>query len=256
MIDSHCHLHYEPYKDDLGEVINRAVANGVYRFILPGTDKDTHKDLIALSEKYPGVCIPTIGVHPTIINENENYKAELEEVERLLNERPVNFVAVGEIGLDYFWSQDYKEQQKEAFVLQLNLARKFKLPIIIHTRDAWGDTLDIMENFTDLKGVFHCFSGTDDDWARIEKMKNMYVGLNATISYKNYVSLDVLPKIPLERIILETDGPYLAPAPYRGKRNEPSYIPLFATKIAEIFSVSVEDLDKITTFNTEKLFNL
>lgn len=256
MIDSHCHLHYEPYREDLEAVIERATSVGVSHFILPGTDSATHGDLIALCRSHPGVCIPTVGVHPTIVNENDNFKDELLEVERLLVEKPVDFVAVGEIGLDYYWSKEYKEQQKEAFVFQLLLAEKYNLPVIIHTRDAWGDTLDIMQNYPHIRGVFHCFSGTHEDWGRIKEMQNMYVGLNATVSYKNYVSLDVLPEIPLDRILLETDGPYLAPAPYRGKRNEPSYIPLFVPKIAEVYGVTVEDIDKITTFNTKKLFNL
>lgn len=256
MIDSHCHLHYDPYDEDRDLVIERAIEAGVGCFILPGTDSKTHQALIALARLRPQVCIPTMGLHPVMVNESEDYKAELAEVADLLEKRPVNFVAVGEIGLDYYWSQDFKDVQKEAFVFQLEIARKHNLPVIIHTRNAWSDTLDVMDQYRDLKGVFHCFSGTNEDWQRIKTMNNMMVGLNATISYKNYASADVLPQIPMDRILLETDGPYLAPAPYRGKRNEPSYIPLFMEQLAKIYGISVDQLDKITTFNTEKLFNL
>lgn len=256
MIDSHCHLHYDPYDEDRDEVIQRAILAGVTQFILPGTDSVTHENMFDLVKRYPNICFATLGVHPTVINEAQNSYDEVKVIEKYLQNPPVRIVAIGEIGLDYYWSQDFKEQQKKAFVAQLDLARKHKLPIIIHTRQAWDDTLDTLENYRDLEGVFHCFSCDENQWQRVKTFEKMRIGLNATVSYKKYAAIDILPKIPLERIILETDGPYLAPAPYRGKRNEPAYIPLFAGQIAGIFGKSVEEFDKIATFNTRSLFKI
>lgn len=257
MIDSHTHLCVERFDEDLNEVISRAVAQGVDRFIIPATRDDEHERLFATVAKYPDKMFATIGLHPTDINENPDYKAHLQNVAKIAENPPMRLVAVGETGTDLHWGVDYIEEQKEGFRFQIELAIKHDLPIIIHTRDSWAETFEVLEPYAGrVRGVFHSFAGGKDEIDRIEKIGGFYYGINGTVTYKNSILPAALEHIPLDKILLETDAPFLPPVPHRGERNESSYIPLIAAKVAEVKGVTTSALAEIATRNTELLFSL
>ena len=251
LIDTHCHLYLAEFKEDIENIIERAKNNGVSKFYLPSVDSETTESLLSLEKQFSGECIAMIGLHPCSVK--ENYKHELQLVNDLLNKR--TFVAIGEIGLDFYWDSTYKTQQYEAFELQMNWALSKHLPIVIHTRNAMQETIDVVKPFSakGLKGIFHCFSGNYDNAKAIIDM-GFLLGIGGVITYKNSGLQEVISKIDLKHIVLETDAPYLTPVPYRGKRNESSYLKFIATKLAEIKNVTVEDLAAITTANAEKIF--
>ena len=251
LIDTHCHLYLDEFKEDIENIIERAKNNGVSKFYLPSVDSETTESLLALEKQFSGECIAMIGLHPCSVK--ENYKHELQLVNDLLNKR--TFVAIGEIGLDFYWDSTYKTQQYEAFELQMNWALSKHLPIVIHTRNAMQETIDVVKPFSakGLKGIFHCFSGNYDNAKAIIDM-GFLLGIGGVITYKNSGLQEVISKIDLKHIVLETDAPYLTPVPYRGKRNESSYLKFIATKLAEIKDVTVEAVAAITTANAEKIF--
>lgn len=251
MIDTHCHLYLKEFKNDLQEVIDRALTAGISKFYLPCIDSSVIGDMLHLEESYKGVCIPMIGLHPGSVN--TDYIQQLEEVEGWLQQR--KFAAVGEIGLDFYWDMTFQKQQYICFDRQIEWALQFKLPVVIHSRNATRECIDVVKRHhaNGLTGVFHCYGGSYELALEIIAC-GFYVGIGGVITYKNAGLAEVVAKIPLEHMVLETDAPYLSPVPFRGKRNESSYLSLVAQKIAQVKGVSVEEVVAITTANAEKLF--
>ena len=249
-IDTHTHLYDETLIAD-EQQIQRAIDAGVTRMYMPNCDSDTIDDMLQLADQWPENCLPMMGLHPTYVK--ENYNDELAIVEKWLGDR--QFYAVGEIGLDYYWDMTFKEQQIIAFERQIDLALQHNLPIVIHSRSSTQDCIDIVRKKQNgqLKGVFHCFSGTTDEAKQIMEL-GFYLGIGGAFTYKKSTLPDTLKEIGLSHVVLETDAPYLAPVPYRGKRNESSYIPVIAVKVAEVLEVSYLDVERITTENAEVLF--
>jgi len=251
LIDTHCHLYAQEFNDDRDAMIERAIQQGVEQFYLPAIDSTEIDGMLALEEKYPGVCIAMMGLHPCYVK--ENYQAELAIVKDWLDKRP--FAAVGEIGLDFYWDSNFKEQQCEAFNLQMNWALAKNLPIVIHTRNAMQETIDMVKPFAakGLKGIFHCFSGSYESAQQIINM-GFLLGIGGVITYKNAGLGEVLLNIGLEHLVLETDAPYLTPVPFRGKRNESSYLQYVIEKLSDIKQISKEEIAAVTTANAERLF--
>jgi len=250
-IDTHTHLYNEQFDADRPEIIEKAIAAGVNKMYLPNCDHTTIEPMMAMVEKWPQHCFPMMGVHPCYIK--ENYKEELKIAEAWLQK--ATFSAIGEIGLDYYWDKTFIAEQKEAFNLQMDWALQLNLPIVIHTRDSLQDGIDMVRNKQNgnLKGIFHCFGGTLEEAKQIIDF-GFYLGIGGVSTFKKSILPEILHEIPLQHIVLETDAPYLAPVPYRGKRNESSYIPLIGTKIAEIKQCSVAEVAETTTLNAELIF--
>ena len=249
--DTHCHLYSEAFDNDRIEMMERGRQSGVEKYYLPAIDSSTHEAMLRVEKEFPQ-CEAMMGLHPCSVN--KNYKNELQIVEEWLAKKL--FVAIGEIGLDYYWSTEFREQQKEAFIIQMQWALNKNLPIVIHTRNAMQPTLDAVKPFADkgLRGIFHCFSGSKEEAQQIINF-GFYLGIGGVITYKKSGLPEALENIPVERIILETDAPYLPPVPHRGKRNESSYLPFIAAKLAEVKHISLEEVAAITTANAEKIFN-
>jgi TatD DNase family protein len=252
MIDTHAHLYSEEFDTDRDEVVKRAVENGVTQLIIPSTDMNDYNSMMKLCNSYPAICFPAVGLHPTSVK--DDYEQELDFVEKQLTLN--KFVAVGEIGIDCYWSMDYIVQQRIAFEKQIKWAEQHNLPIIIHARDAFAEIFAILDRIHNprIKGVFHGFSGTCEDYLKIKEYGTFKVGIGGVITFKNSKLPQVLDIIPIEDILLETDAPYLTPHPHRGKRNESSYIPLIAQKIADIKHLNVEEVAEITSRNATILF--
>lgn len=253
LIDTHTHLYLKEFKQDIKQVIQRARMAGVEKFLLPAIDSAVVDDLLDLENTYQGICYAMIGLHPVSVN--ENYKNELDLVANMLSKR--NFIAVGEIGLDYYWDTTYKSQQIEAFSLQMQWALQYHLPIVIHTRNAMRDTIDLVKPYASkgLRGIFHCFGDTNTIAKEIIDM-GFYLGIGGVVTYKKANLEESLSDIPLENIVLETDAPYLTPQPHRGKRNESSYLTFIAEKLASIKGVTMEEVASITTNNANSIFGL
>ncbi|TKK69767.1 TatD family deoxyribonuclease [Ilyomonas limi] len=249
-IDTHCHLYSEEFSGDIDELLNRAKKAGVEKFYLPAIDSNTLEAMLALEAKHPA-CIAMIGLHPCYVN--AGYEQELAIVKEWLDKR--KFTAVGEIGLDYYWSTEFATQQVAAFNQQMQWALDYNLPIVIHTRNAMQPTIDAVKPFADkgLRGIFHCFSGNAHEAHQIVNL-GFYLGIGGILTYKKSGLPEAIQNISLEKIVLETDAPYLPPVPYRGKRNESSYIPIIAQNLAEVKNTSLEEVAAITTANAEKIF--
>lgn len=250
-IDTHTHLYDEQLMAEEDAMINRAIAAGVTRMYMPNCDSSTIDTMMHLAKKWPANCLPMMGVHPCYIK--ENYESELNNAVQWLEKE--KFYAIGEIGLDYYWDLSFKTQQQEAFERQIDWALQYNLPIVIHSRESTQDCIDIVRKKQNgsLRGIFHCFSGTGNEAEQIIDL-GLYLGIGGVVTFKKASLADIVKATPLEYIVLETDAPYLAPVPYRGKRNESSYIPLIAAKIAELKSMPVEEVAGITTQNAEKIF--
>ena len=253
-IDTHTHLYDKAFDSDITNVVERAKIAGVKKVILPGIDSNTHSKLLKLAEKFPDYTLPAIGVHPTSID--LNYEKELEFVYDNIESLP--YCAIGEIGIDKYWSKEFISQQKIAFEQQLILSAKKNLPVIIHSREATEDIFDVLERVKshNIRGVFHAFSGSIESFKKLDNFGEFMVGIGGVLTYKNASIAKVIESIPLNRIVLETDAPWLTPAPYRGKRNESSYIPIIAAEIAKIKGCSVAEVAEQTTINATKLFNI
>lgn len=250
-IDTHCHLYTADYKNDLSNVILKAESQGVNRFYLPCIDSSVFNDMLLLEKQYPNKCFAMAGLHPCSVE--AGFMQELSQVEDF--SKKISLPAIGEIGLDFYWSTEFKNEQYEAFGMQMEWALKEKLPIVIHTRNAMQETIDFVTPYAQkgLKGIFHCFGSTYEDAVNIMDM-NFYLGIGGVLTYKKSGLGEVLKKVPIEKIVLETDAPYLTPVPFRGKRNESSYIKIIAEKLAEVKNVSLEEVAAITTANAEKIF--
>lgn len=253
--DTHTHLFAEQFDEDREAVIKNAISKGVNKLLLPNIDIESIQPMLELCEKYPENCLPMMGLHPGSVD--HEYLDKLRIVETEL-QKEGKYVAVGEIGLDYYWDKTYINEQKEAFRQQVVWAKLMKLPVVIHTRDSFDDAFEIISEEKDdnLKGVFHCFTGTLEDAEKIMALKDFYLGIGGVVTFKNSGVDKIVKDIPLEYLVLETDSPYLAPVPYRGKRNESAYILEIANKLAEIHGVSLEDIACITTANASKLFKI
>lgn len=251
LIDTHTHLYVSAFRNDVDQVIARAENEGVRRFYLPAIDSGEIAAMLDLEARYPQKCIAMMGVHPCSIK--EDYRAELDIAAGWLSKR--RFAAVGEMGLDYYWDKTHIAQQQEAFHEQISWALHYKLPIVIHSRDSMDDCIALVKERQngDLRGIFHCFTG-DLEAARKIIDLGFYLGIGGVLTYKNSGLGDVLKEIPMEHIVLETDAPYLTPVPFRGKRNESSYIKYVAARLAEIKNRSVEEVAAVTTANAEKIF--
>ena len=250
LIDTHTHLYDERLLADEGQ-IQRAIDAGVTKMYMPNCDSNTIEGMLQLADKWPANCMPMMGLHPCYVK--ENYKDELAIVADWLGKR--KFYAVGEIGLDYYWDMTFKAQQIEAFEYQIDLALQHDLPIVIHSRESTQDCIDIVRKKQNgkLKGIFHCFSGTMEEVRQVVAL-GFYLGIGGVVTYKKTNLPEIITELSLSHVVLETDAPYLAPIPYRGKRNESSYIPVIAKKIAEILNIPLTEVAAITTANAEKVF--
>lgn len=251
-IDTHCHLYADEFKDDINEVIAIAQKASVQKFYLPAIDSSTHEKMIAVENQFPDSCMAMMGLHPCSVN--ETVQVELNIIEEWLIKR--KFVAIGEIGLDFYWDKTFTEQQYIAFEVQMQLALEQQLPIVIHTRNAMQETINMVKPFAQkgLNGIFHCFSGSYENAKQIVDI-GFYLGIGGVITYKNAGLPQVLQNIGLENMVLETDAPYLSPVPFRGKRNQSSYIPIIAQKLADTKNCTIEDVARITSQNAKKIFN-
>ena len=251
--DTHTHLYSEAFEDDRKEMIARAIAQNITRFFIPAIDSTYTKAMLQLEEDFPRHVFLMMGLHPTSVK--DNYKEELKHVEELLSKR--SFVAIGEIGIDLYWDTSTLKIQQDAFRLQIQLAKQYKLPIVIHCRDAFNEIFQILEEEKDddLFGIFHCFTGTIEQ-AHQAISYNMKLGIGGVITFKNGKIDQFLNQIDLKHIVLETDAPYLSPTPYRGKRNESSYIIKVLDKLSDIYNIPQEKIAEITTLNSKAIFNV
>lgn len=252
-IDTHTHLYLEEFKLDLDQIIQRAKENGLVNVLLPNIDVNTIPEVDAMCQDYPEIARGMMGLHPCSVN--ENYQHDLEIIGKKLYSN--TYIGVGEVGLDLYWDKTNFEIQKQAFITQINWAKELNLPLSIHTREATTEALQIIETLQDgsVKGVFHCFGGSVEEARRVHDL-GMYLGLGGVTTYKKTNLPDILNQFGLDRIVLETDAPYLTPVPHRGKRNESAYIPIIGARIAEILSVDIREVSLITTKNAKEVFKL
>jgi TatD DNase family protein len=251
LIDTHTHLYLNDFKNDIDEVMQRAKAAGVQKFYLPAIDSSETENLLALENKYPENCFAMIGLHPCSVK--ETYKEELDAVYQWLQKR--KFAAIGEIGLDLYWDKTFTDEQYESFHKQIEWAFQFDMPIVIHSRNAMQQSISAVKEYSakNLRGIFHCFSGTLQNALDIIET-GFYLGIGGVVTYKNSGLAEVIKNVDLKNIVLETDAPYLTPVPFRGKRNESSYLKFIVEKIADIKNISAEEVAEVTTINTEKIF--
>lgn len=253
LTDTHTHLYSEAFDKDRKEMMNRAIEVGVKRFFVPAIDSSYTEAMYDLERQFPTEVFLMMGLHPTSVK--DDYKKEIELVKQAFEER--SFYAVGEIGIDLYWDTSTLDIQKIAFKEQIQLAKKYKLPIVIHCRDAFDEIFDVLETEKDddLFGIFHCFTGTLEQ-AKKAISYNMKLGIGGVVTFKNGKIDTFLDQIDLKHIVLETDSPYLAPVPYRGKRNESSYLQLICKKLSETYNLSEEKIAKITTENSKDVFGV
>ncbi|HEY4207234.1 MAG TPA: TatD family hydrolase [Puia sp.] len=253
LIDTHCHLYNKEFAQDIDAVIQRAEKEGVEKFYLPAVDSESHEAQIALQDRLPDRCIGMMGLHPTSVK--ADFEDELKLVEDWLEKRA--WAAVGEIGLDFYWDRTYEKEQYLAFHRQIEWALHYKLPIVIHSRESMQESIGVVREHQKgaLGGIFHCFTGNYEAARQIIDL-GLYLGIGGVLTYKNAGLAEVLKDVPLEHLVLETDAPYLSPVPFRGKRNESSYLQYIVAKLAEVKGVSVEEVARITTGNAQKIFGI
>ncbi|MES2732702.1 MAG: TatD family hydrolase [Bacteroidota bacterium] len=246
MVDTHAHIYADEFSSDRADMLERGFEKGLSHIWMPNIDHTSVDGMLELEAKYPKQCIPMMGLHPCYVK--KDFEKELYQVENWLNRR--KFLAIGEIGLDFYWDTTFRAQQEEAFRVQVRWAHQHRLPIIIHCRNSFQETVALLEEMAipDLRGIFHCFSGNLDD-ARKAIELNFLLGIGGVVTFKNGGLDKVLPEIELKHLVLETDCPYLAPVPHRGKRNESGFLPLIAQKIADLKQVSMEIVAETTTQN-------
>lgn len=254
MIDTHCHIDDPQYAEELDVFLESQKADGVELILVPGVDSSSVKDVLEVCDKYPGYLFPALGLHPE--NVKEDWQEQLTTIKaavdaRMQSDNPL--IAIGEIGLDYHWDVTFKEQQHEALREQMRWAAQWHLPVMIHSRDATEDTLNILREFPSVKGVMHCFSGSHEVAEQVVKMGYL-LGIGGVLTFKNCKLAEHLVGIPLESLILETDAPYMAPVPYRGKRNESRWMWHVIERLAQVYNCSIEHVNEVTTANAKALF--
>ena len=254
MIDTHTHLYSEEFDEDRKEMIARAIGKGVSKFYLPAINSETHEKMLALETEYPTQIISMMGLHPCYVKP-ESWEQELKLVEEYLDKRP--FAAIGEIGIDLYWDKTTLDIQVKAFEQQIDWAIERDLPIVIHTRESFDEVFEVLDRkrHPKLRGIFHCFSGNLEQAQRAIDL-NFILGIGGVVTFKNGKIDQFLNQIPLNKIVLETDSPYLAPVPNRGKRNESSYLDLIVGKLVNIYNKDFAEIDRITTENAEKMFSI
>ncbi|MDA0195103.1 MAG: TatD family hydrolase [Bacteroidetes bacterium] len=250
-IDSHAHIYSKKFKTDVDDVINRSIDSGVTKIYMPNIDHTSIDDMLELELRFPEVCIPMMGLHPCSIN--RDFQKELYVVEEWLQKRP--FVAVGEMGTDLYWDQSFWAEQQEVFKIQSEWAIQYDIPIVIHCRETIDDTISLVKELkTDrYRGIFHCFTGSVEQAIEIEKL-GFWMGIGGVSTFKHGGLDEVIPAINIKSIVLETDSPYLSPVPHRGKRNEPSYIPIIAKRVSELKGMELEEVAIETTRNCLSIF--
>ena len=251
MIDTHCHLYLDDFDADRPAIIERANTESVGRFYLPAIDSSIITRMLKMEEDYPGQCFAMMGLHPCSVK--ENFEEELQIAEQWLARR--KFAAVGETGLDFYWDKTFTAQQYTAFRTQVGWAKKYNIPVVIHSRQSTPECIDVIKEMhdTSLTGIFHCFGGSLEEAQQITEL-GFHLGIGGVLTYKNSGLAGVIEKLPLDNIVVETDAPYLTPVPFRGKRNESAYLKYVVQKIADVKKISVEEAAAITTFNAQQLF--
>ena len=252
-IDTHSHLYDEAFYGEEAAAIERAVNSDVTGIIFPDIDSTSRDKMFRIADAHKGTVFPCLGLHPTSID--GNWKIEFEKMHQWIS-HPIH--AIGERGMDCYWSKEFIEEQKEAFSLQLEMSARMSLPVIIHSRESTELIIDILKKHRhlDLRGVFHAYSGSIETYRELQKLGNWYIGIGGVLTYKKASIAETVKSIPLDRILLETDSPYLTPVPFRGKRNESSYIPHIAEKLATLTDRSIEEIAEVTTKNAKKLFGI
>jgi TatD DNase family protein len=252
LVDTHAHVYVKEFDADRPAVLQSARDAGLGKIYMPNIDADSIDSMLEVEMRYPGFCFPMMGLHPCSVK--ASFEKQLYPMEAWLGKR--SFAAIGEMGTDLYWDKTFWEQQREAFQIQVGWAKKFRLPLIIHSRDSIEETLALLESAADknLKGILHCFTGTVEQARRATEL-GFYLGIGGVATFKNGGLDTVLPAVPRDRIVLETDSPYLAPVPHRGKRNEPAFIRLVAIRVAALLGVGVEDLIEITSRNAASVFS-
>lgn len=253
MIDTHCHIDAPQYADHLPDFLALQQAHGVEAMLVPGVDASSIESVGRLADAYPDYLFPALGLHPE--NIHDDWQQQLEQIRTELFAPHRRYIAIGEIGLDYHWDTTHKEQQHIVLRTQMQWAEQLHLPVMIHSRDATEDTLSILREFPNVKGVFHCFSGSREVAQQILQM-GYYLGIGGVLTFKNCKLAEHLSVVPPDRLLLETDAPYMAPVPHRGERNESRWMHLVAERLANIYKVSADDICRITTCNARTLFSL
>ncbi len=253
LIDTHSHIYSEDFNDDIDEVLQNAYNNDVKKIILPNIDSGTIKRLMDLSNSYPHICYPLMGLHPTSVS--KDYKEELSAVEYWLDK--YKFYGIGEIGIDLYWDTTYLKEQLDAFRYQIKLAKSLNLPIVIHVRDSFNEVYSVVQDEQDgtLNGIFHCFSGDEIEAQKVIDVGFM-LGIGGVVTFKNSNLNQVIEKVDLKNLVLETDAPYLSPEPKRGRRNESSFLVYVAQKVSEIYQLPLKEVADITTTNARSLFGI
>jgi len=256
MIDTHSHIYGEEFDEDRSSVVERARQAGVEAILLPNVNMDSIRPMLNLCSEHPGFCYPMMGLHPEDVR--DDYSKVLDMMYEELNSAGNRYIAIGEVGLDFYWDETYRSQQIEAFERQVCWARDFNLPLVIHTRSAHRELVDVMKDHRNdaLTGIFHCFGGTQEEAEELLTFEGFVLGIGGVVTYKKSTFPDVLRNVPLERIVLETDAPYLAPMPHRGKRNESAFVADTMKRIAEIYEMEPSEVDKVTTATAKRLFRL
>ena len=251
LIDTHTHLYLKDFSEDIEEVMKRAENEGIEKFYLPAIDSTETGNMLELEKKFPGKCFPMAGLHPCSVK--ENYKEELSTIEKMLQER--NFAAIGESGLDFYWDKTFTKEQYESLHIQAEWALQYGIPLVLHTRNAMQETIDVIKTYKgkNMRGIFHCFGGSIEQAKQIIN-ENFLLGIGGVLTYKNSGLAEIVKEVDLKYIVLETDAPYLTPVPFRGKRNESSYLKYIAEKLAQIKNISIEEVAGQTTINAENIF--
>ena len=253
-IDTHTHIYLSDFNEDRKEIISECINSRVNKLLLPNIDKSSIKDVIKMCEVYENICYPMVGLHPCYVK--DSYEDDLTYLKPFI--KSLNTIAIGEIGIDLYWDKTNLEIQRKAFITQINWAKEFKLPIVIHARDSYNEIFSVLDQLNDenLKGVFHCFSSSLKDADRILNYGGFKLGIGGVVTFKNSGLDKVIKNIDIKNIVLETDSPYLTPAPFRGTRNKSSYIPIIANKLSDIYEISSEEIGNITSKNAKEIFNI
>lgn len=254
MIDTHSHIFSEEFKEDLPEVIARAKEIGVEKIFMPNIDDTSMEDMLSVCQAYPDYCFPMIGFHPTSVEGPDAIYKVKEMNKRLVEGHP--YIAIGEVGLDLYWDKTWLKEQQQILDEQIQWALKWKLPLVIHCREAFPELFQVLEPYkhTELTGVFHSFTGTLDEARELMDYSRFMIGINGVVTFKKSTLPEALKEVPLSKLVLETDSPYLAPVPFRGKRNETSYVKRVAVKLAELYGMEIGEVERQTTENALKVF--